>query len=146
MTDIKAIIARIEELLAQRTPQATTYAALECRLAIEKVCYERLKIAHDYISHEDLRGWQPQHVVRSLLADLDAHIASTVVVSIGSKPFKDQSTTPATVEDFKDVEWLKVGTQVGFDPGLLGSLWNSLARLALHVHLPQTKDEIIPAY
>jgi hypothetical protein len=70
MTDIKSIIATIEALLAQGTPQAITYAALECRLAIEKVCYDRLKIAHDYISHHDLRRWQPQHVVQTLIAEV----------------------------------------------------------------------------
>jgi hypothetical protein len=57
MIDLRRIIPTIEKLLAEETPQSITYAALECRLAIEKVCYERLKVVHDYIAHEDLRGW-----------------------------------------------------------------------------------------
>ncbi|CCV13286.1 hypothetical protein [Mesorhizobium sp. STM 4661] len=62
---LKQYTAKIEELLNQDTPESLTYAALECRLAIERICYERLRNAHDYISHDDLKRWQPQYVVNT---------------------------------------------------------------------------------
>jgi hypothetical protein len=145
LIEIKSIIATIEALLAQGTPQAITYAALECRLAIEKICYDRLTIAHEYISHDDLRRWQPQQVVQTLVAEVDGNIASTYTVSMSREP-ANQSGQQLTAEELKDLEWVKIGTQVGFDPKLLGRLWNSLSNLALHVRLPKTKDEFIPAY
>jgi hypothetical protein len=59
MIDVQKIISTVEALLADGTPQSITYAALECRLAIEKVCYDRLKVVHDYISPHDLRRYRP---------------------------------------------------------------------------------------
>jgi hypothetical protein len=50
---------RIKALLADGSDSSLTYAALEARLAIERICYERLKISHDYISADDLRTWKP---------------------------------------------------------------------------------------
>ena len=82
MINLDAIIETVEGLLAQSSAQATTYAALECRLAIEKVCYERLKIAHDYIAHDDLRRWQPRDVVETLIAEVDGRIDSGFTLSI----------------------------------------------------------------
>ena len=121
MTGIKANISCIEGLLAQCTPQGATYAALECRLAIERICYERLRVAHDYISHEDLRRWQPKDVVNTLLAEVDGNIASTFTLSMGREPINPASTELAT-DDFEDVEWIEIGTQAGFDPKKLGKL------------------------
>src|SRR5262249_11061570 len=146
MTDIKAIIATIEALLAQDTPQSLTYAALECRLAIEKVCYDRLKIAHNYISHHDLKRWQPQQVVQTLLAEVDGHIASTLTFSISSEPVQEQPSPQLVADDSKDVKWVKIGTQAGFNPKEMGKLWQALSNLALHVRLPETKEDIIPDY
>lgn len=145
MIDIKSIITTIESLLAQGTPQSVTYAALECRLAIEKICYDRLKIAHDYISHNDLRRWQPRDVVDTLIAEVDGRIASTFTLSISSRPV-DETSPPETAEDYEKIEWVEVGTQVGFDPKRLGNLWHSLSGLALHVRVPKSKEDIIPDY
>jgi len=86
MIDLRAIIATVEKLLAEDTPQSITYAALECRLGIEKVCYDRLKVAHDYIAHEDLRGWSPRDVVRTLIAEVDEHAASEQTLYMAKQP------------------------------------------------------------
>ena len=141
MIDLKAIIKTVEGLLAQGTAQGATYAALECRLAIEKICYDRLKVAHDYISHDDLRRWQPRDVVETLIAEVDGHIASPFTLSMSREPAKSSSQAPA-----ESPEWVQVGTQTGFDPKRLGSLWHSLSNVALHVRLPRTKSDHIPAY
>ena len=70
MIDMRRIISTIEQLLADETPQNLTYVAVECRLAIEKLCYDRLKIAHDYIAHDDLRRWRPGDVVNALIREV----------------------------------------------------------------------------
>lgn len=77
MIKLKPTISQIQKLLKENTEASVTYAALECRLAIERICYERLRLAHDYISHDDLTKWQPSGIVRTLIQELDAHAAAT---------------------------------------------------------------------
>lgn len=141
MINLKSVIETVESLLSQGTAQAATYAALECRLAIEKICYDRLKVAHDYISHDDIRQWQPRAVVETLIADVDSRIASGFTLSMSREPVHSSSSHSPS-----DVEWIEIGTQIGFDPKRLGSLWHALSSVALHVRLPETRDEEIPAY
>jgi hypothetical protein len=143
MIDLGALVATVEKLLTEDTPQSITYAALECRLGIEKVCYDRLKIAHDYIAHEDLRGWKPRDVVVTLIAEVDEHAASEQTMYMTKQP-SDAYQVP--LENIPDGEWVKLGTQAGFNANRLRDYWNALAKLALHVALPKTKDEDIPAY
>ena len=143
MIDIQKIIATIEALLADGTPQSVTYAALECRLAIEKVCYDRLKVAHDYISPHDLRRYRPGDVVKTLIAEVDENAASNLTLSMTRQP-SDTYQTP--IEQIPDAEWIEVGSQAGFDSKKLSSYWQSLSNLALHVRLPKSKDDDIPEY
>ncbi|WP_128254390.1 hypothetical protein [Falsirhodobacter deserti] len=44
------------------------------------------------------------------------------------------------------MDWLPVGTQVGFSPSKLGKLWNGLAKLALHIEIPTSKDATVNQY
>jgi hypothetical protein len=143
MIDIKEIVSVIEKLLAEDTPQSVTYAALECRLAIEKICYDRLKVNYDYISHSDLRGWRPGDVVKTLITDVDGGVASEQTIYMSKQP---SATYQESIENIPDAEWVKIGTQAGFDVKLLSSYWQSLSHLALHVALPKTKDDEIPKY
>ncbi|MCA6104754.1 hypothetical protein [Bradyrhizobium australafricanum] len=143
MIDVKKIIETIEELLADGSPQSSTYAALECRLAIEKVCYDRLRTAHDYISQHDLVRYRPHDVVKTLIAEVDENAASGLTLSMTRQP-SDAYATP--LEEIPDAEWIQIGTQAGFDPRKLGSYWQSLSNLALHARVPKSKDDDIPAY
>lgn len=145
MINPESSIEAIERFLKDGSDSALTYAALECRLAIERICYERLRIAHDYIAHEDLKKWQPRDVVNQLIQEVDPHAASTFTLEIGTKPLPD-GLDPPTPEQFEGMDFVKVGTQVGFDPNVLGKLWNALSHLALHINLPKNKDDHIPQY
>ena len=115
--DIKEIVSVIEKLLAEDTPQSVTYAALECRLAIEKICYDRLKVNYDYISHRDLRGWRPGDVVKTLITDVDGGVASEQTIYMAKQP---SAKYQESIENIPDAEWVKIGTQAGFDVKLLG--------------------------
>lgn len=145
LIDLKPTISQIEKLLAENTEASVTYAALECRLAIERICYERLRLAHDYISHDDLRKWQPSDIVKTLIQEVDAKVAETFTLSIARESMPEGSPSP-TREDYEAMEWLPVGTQVGFAPNRLGKLWNGLAKLALHVEIPTSKDATVKQY
>lgn len=145
MIDLNLAIVKIERLLSENTLQSLTYAALECRLAIERICYERLRAAHDYISHDDIKRWQPRDVVNVLLQEVDAHASSTFTVSISTEPWTNESEPP-TREDYDKMEFIPVGTQVGFDPVKLGILWNALSSVALHIRVPKNKGDEISQY
>jgi hypothetical protein len=143
MIDIRKIVATIEDLLAQGTPQSMTYAALEARLAIEKICYDRLKVAHDYISPHDLRRYRPADVVKTLITEVDQNAASNLTINISRQPSNAYDTP---IEHLPEAEWAQIGTQAGFDPKKLSSYWQSLSNVALHVRLPKSKDDDIPEY
>ncbi len=74
---IKGANLKIKRLLNEGTSQSLTHAALECRLAIERVCYEKLTIVHDYISHDDLKRWQPRYVVETIVQEVNEDAASS---------------------------------------------------------------------
>jgi uncharacterized Zn-finger protein len=139
MLNLKPIITRINKLLTENADASVTYAALEARLALEKVCYDRLRQRHDYISHTELLKWQPGAIINKLIQDVDPHVAQTVVFSIG----KTEAQAGVALEDH---DYVEVGTEIGFDPKRISKLWNALAKLALHVSLPEQRDDYIPEY
>ncbi len=138
-------IETIKRLLQKNTDASLTYAALECRLAIELICYNRLKIAHDYISHDDLRSWQPRQIIDALIQEVDPRAASTFTLSI-SEEHLEPNTAPPSTQEYAEMKWLEVGTQIGFDPKKLGKLWNKLANTALHVKIPQNSSDEVRRY
>jgi hypothetical protein len=143
--DIETLTNKVNRLLEEDTAASVTYAALECRLAIERACYIRLQIAHDYISQKDLAGWQPQKVIETLLREVDGNIASSLTLSMSPEPARDASS-PLSVEEAEKIEWIEIGTQSALDYKRLSSLWYSLSNLALHTRLPAEKGDPIPDY
>ena len=83
---LKANTEKIRELVKTNTAESLTYAALEARLSIEMVCYERLRNAHDLISHDDIKRWQPNRVVNKLTQEVDDQIASSYTLSMSKQP------------------------------------------------------------
>jgi hypothetical protein len=139
MIDLRPIIKRIQSLLVEDTDQSVTYAALEARLALEKVCYDRLRQRHDYISHAQLTKWQPGGVVNSLMEQVDPHITNTRTLKMSKRPVQEG------VEP-EDEDYVEIGTEVGFNPKKIVKMWQALSKLALHVRLPEHKDDHIPEY
>ncbi len=139
MINLQLSIDRIKLLLSDDTDASVTYAALEARLALERVCYDRLRQRHDYISHAQLRKWQPGAVVNMLIQDVDEHFTKTVTLSI-SKNSAVEGVEP------EDTDYVEIGTEVGFDPKQIAKMWNALAKLALHVRLPTSRNDQLNQY
>lgn len=118
MINLEPTISQIEKLLEENTEASVTYAALECRLAIERICYERLRLAHDYISHDDLKKWQPRDIVKTLIQEVDENAAETQTLYISREDIPEGSPPP-TLEEYEAMEWLPVGNQVSFEPNRL---------------------------
>lgn len=143
MLNLKQSIGAIEGLLEEGSDASITYAALECRLTIERICYERLRVSHDYISTADIKRWQPHSVVNVLLQEVDKEIASTFTVLVSADVPKNPEPTK---EDYEELSFSTLGTQVGFNANKLGKLWNALSKLALHITVPTSKNDSIPLY
>lgn len=130
------MISSIRLLLQEDTPQSVTYAALEARLAIEKVCYDRLRQRHDYISHADLVRWQPGYVINTILAEVDSHMRFDMTLQVAELPQAEDSEN----------EFVSIGTEIGFNPTRISKMWNALAKLALHVRMPEHREDEISEY
>lgn len=134
---IKSHVERIRGLVEEATEASLTYAALECRLALERVCYDRLRVAHAYISAEDIGRWQPRDVVNRLIQEVDPHAASSFTISI--------SKTPVGSLPEEEEEYVEIGRQAGFDAKKLGRIWNGLSNF-LHVQLPRVGDADVKSF
>ena len=139
MIEIRPIIERINRLLNENSPASVTYAALEARLAIEKVVYDRLRQRHDYISHAQLNAWTPRHVVQRIIAEIDPKLSETVTLSMSREPLRDGDSV-------EDMDYVKIGMEVGLDSKKLGKLWQALSNLALHVKVPEHRHDVISDY
>lgn len=138
MIDISARIALIEELLSKGTVQTATYAALECRGTIEAICYDRFAIVNSHLGWDDRRKWQPQHVIKQVIEEANAKVASPFKLFI-EKPqqrVRDKSVRP------EDLEYVEIGQQSELPYNLLGRLHNALSNLALHVQIPPPGEQV----
>jgi hypothetical protein len=143
MIDINKRIATIEQLVSEGTVQALTYAALECRLTIEHICYDRLLISHAYISHEDLKTWTPAKVVQQISEEANELVDTGFKISVSTRPLSE-NCEPKSQADFEAMDYLQIGEQIGFRTRTLNSLWNGLSNVALHITVPS--EGIISPY
>jgi DNA-directed RNA polymerase subunit M/transcription elongation factor TFIIS len=132
MINVKKRIEVIQELVAQNTIQSLTYAALECRLTIEQICYERLLISHEYISSADLKTWTPAQVLRQVTQEVSELAATGLQVSISEEPVQD-GQEPMTQTDYEKFTYVDLGEQAALSIQALNRLWNALSKVALHV-------------
>lgn len=145
MIDVARRIQTIQALLKEGSDAALTYAALESRLTIEQVCYDRLKMSYGHISYDDLRKWQPKDVVRQVVEDANEFAASEFTLSI-SKTHVASDPKDLSREEFEALEYVNIGKQVAVNLAKLGKLWNALSNVALHVKLPKKNGDDIRAY
>ncbi|MGK5076547.1 hypothetical protein [Janthinobacterium sp. ZB1P44] len=145
MLDVKKRIQVISALLEQGTPESTSYAALECRLAIEYLCYERMQMALDLASYADMGGWQPNKVVRAVEELVDEDITSLVTLSIAREP-KLLPGQVLSLAEREKLEYHPIGTQAPLDLKKLTKLWNALASSALHVQVPKLRTDHLSIY
>lgn len=144
MISLKENIKTIEKLVAENTPQSLTYAVLECRLAIEEVCYERLRIDHDYISLKEQKGWQPKAVMNFLIENVNPQANITQTLEMSKHPTVEKNSS-LTTEEYAAEEYVTVGTQIGFSITLISSIWHGLGNM-LHAVKPNSKDDVVSRY
>jgi hypothetical protein len=140
--DVDSRIRAIEGLLTEGTPASLTYAALEARLALEAVCYDRVRFHHPYIAHRDLRGWKPAKVLKVLVEELEPWAASSWRLDVAEGVPED----PSSPESYERLDWQPLGTQSALPVRRIERLWQALSNVALHMRVPESDDDPISPY
>lgn len=144
MLDIPKRIELIKSLLKEDTEKSLTYAALESRLTLEYLCYERFKLSFSYLSESDLKNWQPKHIIKQISDEIDNDISCELSISISNE--KIDGRLPKTKEEFESIEYIKLGTRPGLKINRLHKLWNGVSNVALHIPVPSIKSPNINIY
>jgi len=142
--DINKRIEVIEKLLDTNTIGSVTYAALEARLTIEHLFYERLISSQPYYSKSDLTSWTAAQVVRQISREANELIDKEFEIFISKRP-NDPDNPPTTEEDFESLEWVKLGNQAPLKIRKLGDLHQALSKHALHIDMRRA-DNVIETY
>lgn len=134
MLNIPKRIKLINSLLEQDTEQSLTYAALECRLTLEYLCYERFKLYFSYLSENDLKNWQPKHIIKQISDEVDDNVSREFSISVSDE--KTDQRSPEMNEEFESTEYTSLGTQSELKFNKLHQLWNGISNVALHIPVP----------
>ncbi|OOE76348.1 hypothetical protein [Salinivibrio sp. ML290] len=144
MLDISKRIELINSLLEQDTEQSLTYAALESRLTLEYLCYERFRLYFSYLSESDLKNWQPKHIIKQISGEVDDNVAREFSISISDE--RIDGRLPETKEEFESIKYTPLGNQPELNLNKLHKLWNSVSNVALHIPVPSISSDSINIY
>lgn len=144
MLDIPKRIELISSLLEQDTEQSLTYAALESRLTLEYLCYERFRLYFSYLSESDLKNWQPKHIIKQISDEVDDNVSKEFSISISDE--KIDGRLPETKEEFESIKYTPLGNQSGLKLNKLHKLWNGVSNAALHIPVPSISSDSINIY
>ena len=144
MLDIPKRIEVIQSLLLEDTKESLTYAALEGRLTIEYLCYERFKQSYSYLSIEDLKNWQPKHVVQQMSEEINENINKGFTLSISTEPLSKKS--PTNKEEYESINYTPIGNQSAINLNKLHSFWHGFSNIALHIPVPTIDSGHISIY
>ncbi|KKD00329.1 hypothetical protein [Photobacterium halotolerans] len=144
MLDIPKRIKLINSLLEQDTEQSLTYAALESRLTLEYLCYERFKLYFSYLSESDLKNWQPKHIIKQISDEVGDNVSRGFLISISDE--KIDGRLPETKEEFESIKYTPLGNQSELKLKKLHQLWNGVSNVALHIPVPSISSGNINIY
>jgi len=142
--DIPKRIKLINSLLEQDTEQSLTYAALESRLTLEYLCYERFRLYFSYLSENDLKNWQPKHIIKQVSDEVDDNVSREFSISISDE--KIDGRLPETKEEFESIKYTPLGNQSELKLNELHKLWNGVSNVALHIPVPSISSDSINIY
>lgn len=144
MLDIANRIKFISSLIEEDTEQSLTYAALESRLTLEYLCYERFKLYFSYLSESDLKNWQPKHIIKQISDDIDQNVSKEISLSVSAENIDERA--PKTKEEFESLKYIPIGTQSELNLNKLHQLWNGLSNVALHIPVPSISSSNLNIY
>jgi hypothetical protein len=138
MIDVKNKIDTIRKLLNEGDHHQIRYAALECRLALEKICYERLRLAHKYIPLEKVREWQPPMLLKFLVREVEPSLLGGARISISRTPI--EKIGELSREDYEAIDYVELGEQAFLNIAKISKLYYKIGS-HLHVSMPSMTPE-----
>lgn len=144
MLDISKRIKLINSLLEQDTEQSLTYAALESRLTLEYLCYEKFKLYFSYLSKSDLKSWLPKNIIEQLSDEVDDNVSKELSISISDE--KIDGRPPKTKEEFESIKYTPLGNQSELKVKKLHQLWHGVSNVALHIPVPSISSGNLNIY
>lgn len=69
------------------------YAALELRLGIELMCYEKLRMRLKYVSAKEIKDWRPKQVLEALEELADPSIFGGAIAHVALEPVSEDPKT-----------------------------------------------------
>lgn len=124
--EARECVARAKALLVQSNDHALKYAALELRMAMEALIYDRMSAYKNEIPKSLYETWQPKQVLKRLL-EIDPHADVAATISFG-------------VEETPGVQ-AKVMTSLGTDTPLsLKDIKGYYDAFGFYLHKPTIKQ------
>jgi prolyl 4-hydroxylase len=132
MIDVKAAVARIEALLSEGSAASLTYAALEARIALERLGYDHVRRLQA-TAEDAAKPQQRLNLVKQIIADGASEAAHASTVSVRA----DAPDAGPTVSSEPPAT---------FDPQAVGLLWQNLTTAALHARNPEHAGDPIAEF
>lgn len=121
-------ISRVELLLSSGEDRALLYAALECRLVLEVIAFQRLESSMSKTSRK-LYDWRPRQVLEALAKEVGDSVLQHLRFSIAVDA---PENCPATAEDFEKLDWIEIGAQTHLNVQALNRHWHALSSFLHH--------------
>lgn len=119
----------IELLLDTDDVQQLRYAALECRLAIEEICYARLRLAHAYLPFQKIRTWQAAKLLKFLFQEVEPALQGGATFSISREPV--EKIGELSREEYEALEFVDLGSQAKLSIKNIKKLYYKISK---HLH------------
>ncbi len=130
MMDVTAAIGRIETLLTVNTPASLTYAALEARIALERLGYDHIR-QRQVEAQNQAQAAERLVAVKQIIADGAADVANASTTVSSNNAVSNVDSTPSPQ---------------GFDAQTVGQLWQHLTSSALHARNPEHQADPITEF
>lgn len=115
------------------------YAALELRMALEALVYERAKNYSNDASWKKLSTWQPKKLLR-LLLELDPYADKDAIISVGEP---DQEGQPASIMHCLGRERVLKLEEINRFYDRLGSYLHTPTKAQVDAGLPESAEKIL---
>ncbi len=126
-----AALERAKALLIEPSPEQVRYAALELRMVMEMLTYEKLAAASDQLPPDVVNTWQPPQAIKALL-EFQELADQSFSVSIAELP---EDASPTSREAFENLNWLPLGDHHALKLAWLRKNYNKVGNI-LHAQAP----------
>lgn len=128
-------ILRAKKHLEYISLENLRYAALELRMVIEMLTYEKMLAASDLLPPDLVKTWQPPQAIK-MLKEFQQFADQSFEISIAELQ-PDQALTN-TAKDFENLKWISIGEHHALSHSWLSKNYHKLGKL---LHAPSLAEK-----